>query len=160
MAAHVEEVVKKVRRRYWILRHLAAFGFNCNDLIMVYKSMIRSVIEFASVVYHSLLTADQAAQLERLQRQALVCVYGSGESYSVMLAKAGIEKLSERRENACLKFAKKCIGGKFSSWFPRKEGREGLRTVRPYKESFARCDRLKNTPIFYMRRKLNEEAAD
>ena len=37
------------------------------------------------------------------------------------------------------------------------DARRKTRNQNPYKEEYARCERLKKTPIFHMRRQLNEE---
>ena len=69
---------------------------------------------------------------------------------------AGVTTLRERRIQACDKFAKKCLGsGRFSKWFPVRTGRASARRGEVFTEEFARCDRLKNSPLFYMRRRLN-----
>ena len=65
--------------------------------------------------------------------------------------------MRERRVTACDKFAAKCLGStRFSGWFPLKvQGRAGMRKGEAYVEEHARCNRLLNTPIFFMRRRLN-----
>ena len=80
---------------------------------MVYKSNIRSCIEFCSVVYHSLLTGDQAARIEGLQYQALKCIYGVGESYRSLRERAGLDLLGERREKISDRFMDKSLRGGF-----------------------------------------------
>ena len=45
---------------------------------------------------------------------------------------------------------------RFSAWFPKKVGvRAASRVKEVYQETFARCDRLRNSPVHYMRRCLN-----
>jgi hypothetical protein len=156
VTAHIDSVVKKTRRKLWILRHLRAFGFSETELVEVYTSIIRAGIEFSSVVYHSMLTGEQVKTLERLQYQSLKCIFGLQLSYRAVLEAANLQPLSERRELACEKFAKKCVNGKYSHWFPLKQRRPGLREQKIYLEQYARCDRLRNTPVFYMRRLLNK----
>ena len=69
---------------------------------------------------------------------------------------AGVTTLWERQAKACDKFANKCLGTeRFSGWFPLKGGRPGSRGKEKFKEDFARCNRLRDSPIFYMRRRLN-----
>ena len=153
--AQVDNIVEKVRRRFWVLRHLRSFGLNESELVNVYKSTVRSVIEFTSVVYHSMLTQEQCLEIERLQMQALKCIFGMQYSYRSLLEKTGLESLEERRIAAVDKFAKKNLEGKFSHWFPLREARRGLRNENIYLEEHARTERLKNTPVFYMRRRLN-----
>ena len=152
---HIDAMVVKARRRLWVLRHLRHFGMEENKLVEVYKMNIRSIIEYCSVVYHSLLTKEQAMKVERLQYRALKCIYGMDNSYRALLEKTGIEKLEDRREAACIKFAEKARAGKFEHWFPKRNVSRTLRGGRVYLEENARCDRLKNSPLFYMRRRLN-----
>jgi hypothetical protein len=154
MAAQVDEITKKVRRRLWVLRHLKSYGFNERELVKVYCSVIRPCIEYCSVVYHSMLTQEQEEALEHLQQQALKCIYGYSQSYRVQKERAEIQSLKERREEAVEKFALKSVGGKYSSWFPPRDTRL-VRNGNRYREDYARCDRLKNSPLFYMRRVLN-----
>ena len=79
--AHVRATVSKARRRLWILRPLIRFGFSQQELVKIYKSMIRSVVEYCSTVFHFLLTEEESDTLERCQYQALKCTYGFGKSY-------------------------------------------------------------------------------
>ena len=66
-----------------------------------------------------------------------------------------MEALSVRREAAIVRFATKCAEGSFSHWFPLNERGGRTRKALKYREDYARCDRLKNSPIYYMRRALN-----
>ena len=139
---------------------MKSFGFDQAELVSVYKSQIRSVIEYCSVIYHGLLTGEQTACLERLQYQALKCIFGYGESYRFLLEKAQLEELKERRLKAVDKFTEKCLAGEYRRWFPENPGVRSTRGRRKYLEEFARCDRRRNSPIFYMRRRLNEKEQD
>ena len=68
-----------------------------------------------------------------------------------------IESLQKRRERLTQKFAEKTAKmPRFADWFKKKKyDRVGLRRELTYEEDFARTDRLKNSPVFYMRRVLN-----
>jgi hypothetical protein len=155
--AHVEQIIKKTRRRYWVLRHLKNCGFDERELVLVYQSLVRSVIEYCSNVYHSMLTLDQSKALERLQFQALKCIFGYADnSYRSLLEKSGLQTLEERREAAVDKFTEKCLKGRFAGWFPLNQVEKVTRVTKKYQEKYARCDRLKNSPLYYMRRRLNE----
>ena len=64
--------------------------------------------------------------------------------------------LRERRIQLTDKFANKCLGSsRFSHWFPQVNGRRSGRCHERYEEKFAKCDRLKNSLLFYMRHRLN-----
>ena len=69
---------------------------------------------------------------------------------------AGVTTLRQRRIELCDKFAQKTANNpRFHHWFPKNKPARKSRHSLPYREEFARCDRLKNSPLFYMRRRLN-----
>ena len=148
---------KRFRRQYWTLFHLRRAGFSSEELAKVYRTVMLPVADYCQVVYHSMITDEQDQLIERLQSKALKCIYGPYLSYAEMREKAGVTTLRQRRIAACDKFAEKAAASsRFSGWFPLKQaGRAAGRTREKYKEEYARCNRLKNTPIFYMRRRLN-----
>ena len=104
-----------------------------------------------------MLTDEMDLELERLQDRALSCIYGGNISGRRMRAKAQLETLRQRRIDHCDRFAQKCLKNpRFAKWFPTNTARRSSR--RPgtqYQETYARCDRLKNSPVFYLRRRLN-----
>ena len=143
-----------------MLRNLKRSGFNTGELLTVYKTMIRPVADYAAVVYHSSLTDEQDERLERLQNQALKCIYGPFNSARKLRREAGIQSLRLRRITLCDKFVKKALTNpRFQHWFPLKSGRMSNRlrkqAAAPYLEEKARCDRLYNSPLFFFRRRLN-----
>ena len=141
-----------------MLRNLKINGFNTEELIQVYKTMLRPVVDYGSVVYHSSLTDKQDELLDRLQTQALKCIFGPGLSAREMRARAALPTLRARREELCDKFANKCLGNDyFKHWFPEKTTRRSSRRpdAEKYIEKTARCKRLFNSPLYYFRRRLN-----
>ena len=155
--AHVEGIRRSFRGRYWLLIHLKQHHFTEDELLVAYRSIIRPIAEYCSVVFHSMLTDQQDEQIERLQSTALRYIYGLGMTYEQMRQKSGLQTLRNRRVAACDKFAAACASSpRFCHWFPENIGRRrSSRHHAPYLEQYARCDRLKNSPIFYMRRRLN-----
>jgi hypothetical protein len=157
VSAHVLELVKKARRRYWVLRHLQSYGFSQAELVQVYKSLIRSVLEYCGVVFHSMLTEELSDLLERVQYQALKCIYGyTGDSYRALRELSGLATLKERRLASIDRFVDKCLNGRFAEWFPLRNITRNTRMTRPYEERYARCDRLKNSPLYFIRKRLND----
>ena len=67
----VEVLCRRFCSRTWALRDLRKAGLNENDLLKVYKSTIRPVIEYSSVIYHPMLTGEQANYIEKQQTRAL-----------------------------------------------------------------------------------------
>ena len=131
-------------------------GLKEKELAQVYRTCLLPVLDYCNVVYHSLLTDEQDQRIERLQAAALRSIYGHEVPYSKMRQLAEVTTLRQRRLEACDKFAKKNITGKFSRWFPyRPIGRPGNRGGELFLEERARCNRLRDSPIFYMRRRLN-----
>ena len=110
------------------------------------------------VVYHSSLTDEQDELLDRLQNQALRCIYGPKISGRKMRSLADITTLRARREILADKFASKCCANpRFVHWFPLKTTRSSSRSAKKteiYKEEKARRNRLHNSPLYYFRRRL------
>ena len=156
---HVRETVSKVRRRFWILRHIKHHGLTEEELLAVYCSILRSVLEYACVVFGPMLSQENEEDLERVQSQSLKIIYGFNKSYGQILASTGVQTLKERRDIAIRKFAVKSLEGSYSHWFPLNE-RGRSRHSKKFREDFARCDRHKNSPIFAMRRVLNDMYTD
>lgn len=156
VSKHVQELVKNIRRRYWSLRHLQKLGFSEEELVKVYKMSILPIADYCCPVYHSLLTDLQDQALEKAQIGALRCIFGYKLSARKLREKASLSTLRSRRVELTDKFAYKCLGNpRFRAWFPEKVGRQSARAGEKYVEEFAKCERLKNSPIFYMRRRLN-----
>ena len=156
MAAQVSSIQKKYRSRLWILRHLAHCGLSKPDLLRVYQSIILPCHDYCSVVYHSSLTSLQSDQLERLQSQALKSIYGYEHSYRSLLELTGLKTLRDRREARCNRFAVKAASNpRYSRWFPRAEQQRALRRRPQFAEFRARTQRLYSSPIFDLRRRLN-----
>ena len=158
MWAQVEAVKRNIRSRYWTLRNLKKSGFTEEELVTVYTTIIRPVADYCCVVYHSSLTDEQSEQLERLQSHALKCIYGPGLSARKMREMADITTLAARREAMADKFALKLSRDPlFADYFPLKTTRSSGRSgnTEMYLERKARCDRLKDSPFFYFRRRLN-----
>ena len=102
-----------------------------------------------------MLTDEQDELLDNLQNHALRLIYGANLSGRRMREMAGITTLRERRIDHCDKFASKCVNSeRYSTWFPLNGGRS-TRGSLPYKETYARCSRLYDSPLYYMRRRLN-----
>ena len=100
--AHCEYIIKKTNRRLYALRKLKKSGVPSSDIVVVYCTVIRTMIEYASVVFAN-LSQTLSNELERVQKRALSIIYPS-YSYTDALSIAGIQNLSSRREEACNKF--------------------------------------------------------
>ena len=158
MHAQVEAIRKKFRCAYWTIFHLHKAGFTQDELAQVYRTTIRPSADYCQVVYHSLLNDEQDQIIERLQSKTLKCIYGPKIPYAKMRQMADVPTLRQRCIDACDRFDEKCIDSpRFTKWFPLndRERRSNRGAGEKYLEEFARCDRLKNSPIFYFRRRMN-----
>ena len=81
-----------------MLRHLKRAGVPASNLVKIYMSLVRPIIDYSSVVYHSLLTKGEENVLEDLQKKALRIVFGFKNSYEECLEKRGVPTLKIRRE--------------------------------------------------------------
>ena len=108
--------------------------------------------------YGPMLTKEMSDELESIQKRACKLIFGWDSSYKELLEENKIESLEERRKKLILNFAVKTQKNpRFKDWFPEKEY-EGLnlRKEKKYQELFARTERLKKSPLYHMRRALNE----
>ena len=143
-----------------LLRKFSSFGASWDDLKNIYILYIRSLLEQSCSVWHSGLTEENAQDLERVQKSALrLILKESYKSYENALNILEIESLKERRESLCLDFAKKCLKNpKMKGLFPNNKKVHPMETR--FEEFFevnhAKTERLKNSPIIYMQKLLND----
>ena len=74
-SAHIESIRKNVRGKYWLLLHLRRNGFDADDLLKVYKTIVRPSAEYCAPAFHSMMTDRQDQQVERLQATAFYGTY-------------------------------------------------------------------------------------
>ena len=108
-ASHCGSIIKKANRRLHALRVLKNCGLPMQDLLAVYCSLIRSILEYASIVFANLPQYLSNA-LENIQKSALGIIVPS-MSYCQALHLIGLPSLQERRESACMRFISKISPG-------------------------------------------------
>ena len=101
-------ITNKAYKRLWILKRLKQMGASNSVLINVYSKQVRSVLEYASVVWSSSLTQENITSIERVQKSAFAVILGSRyNTYEEACRKLNMETLIKRREKLSLKFATK-----------------------------------------------------
>ena len=126
----------------------------------IYKTFIRSRLEYASTLWHSSLTVANRSDIERIQKSAMKVIFKEDyQGYQRSLNILKMENLHDRREKLCLRFAKKCLKQeRMSVMFPKNNNRSTVKIRN--KESFhvnkANTERYKNSAIPFLQRKLNE----
>mgnify|MGYP003525724264 FL=1 len=148
---HVDYIITKASKRFYVLCQLKRSGV-CNlDIIAVYCSLIRSVVEYASPVWHSGLTKNQSDLIEGVQKRCLRIIYPD-LSYSVAIQLAGLELLSVRREAACRNLFSeiKKPGHILNKLLPLSDVKNvRTRDNYPYKTPISKTDRIKKSLLVY-----------
>ena len=160
--SHINNLSKKMRAKTWALTKLRKAGLPEDRLVRAYKGLIRPTVEYAVPAWGSMVTAQQAALLEKQQVQALKNIFGPGLSAQKLRKKADIDLLSKRRRANCLSFAKKNImNERCRDWFVKRPmpnyARRSTTNYPEYEIPFARTDRFKNSPKNYLISLLNSE---
>ena len=107
---NTEYVTKRGYNKFWMLRSLKNHGASISELKDIYCLHLRSILEYAALVWHSGLTLENKASIERVQKSALAIILGKRYiNYGNALSTLNLERLCARRENLCLKFAKKSL---------------------------------------------------
>ena len=144
----------------WMIRRLKPLGASRDELIEIFRTQIRCLLEFAVAAWNPGLTKAQVNQIERVQKCALAIILEKEYiSYSHALETVELETLSDRRLELCIKFAQKSQKHpKFSKWFciNENEGMETRSIKTTLKPVQHRTDRYGKSPLAYLTRLLND----
>ena len=159
VSLHVTKMCEKFRARLWGFRRLKLAGLPISDLLKIYTTVLRPILEFACVTFGPMLTNELSDTVERLQLKVLKIAYGLHVSYNAALTASGQKTLKTRRNDLLRKFALKTVkNGRYSEkWFPlARSTQHETRFPKRYLEQNSRTERLYKSPLFTMRRLLNE----
>ena len=152
------------RLQLTILHKAAKFSSNLQDLVVIYKTFIRSKLEQSASVWHSSLSKCNVFDLERVQKSALrVILKEKYKDYKNALLTLNIESLYDRRESICLKFAKKGLKlEQFKKLFPIQKSSHCMekRSSNKFIVNSARTERYSRSSIPSMQRILNSYEKD
>ena len=160
-AAHCDYICQKAFSKLWMLRRLKPLGATTEELLEVYQTQIRSILEFAVAAWNPELNKTQINQSERVQKCAFAIILGDKYlNYTNSLKKLKMKLLSERRHDLCLNFAVKSLKHeKYSSWFCKNSTQSiNTRSKKPtLKPVQARLGRFEKSPLSYLTGLLNEK---
>jgi hypothetical protein len=94
---HVDYICKKVSKRIYFIRLLKRAGISSHDILQVYYSIIRSVLEYACEIWHPGLNKCQTNQLEYIQKRIIKMIYPN-TPYDDAIIEHKIPTLAERRD--------------------------------------------------------------
>ena len=158
--AHCDSICQRAYSRLWMLRRLKPLGASTDELKEVYEKQIRCILEFAVAAWGPGLNKSQMNQLERVQKCAVAIILDENyRNYNYALKKLQMKTLGERRQDLCVKFAKKSLKHeKYSNWFCKADNPTvNTRSVKPVlKPVQARLNRFLKSPLSYLTSLLNE----
>ena len=157
---NTENITIKAYKRLWILKRLKQMGASTATLIDVYTKHVRSVLEFAAVVWSSSLTKENSMTIERVQKSAFSVIIGSRyQTYEEACGNLNMETLAMRREKLCLKFATKSFNHSIhKQWFVQYQDDTITRSQKPYLNPVqGRTERLLKSAIPYLTNLLNKK---
>ena len=155
---NTRELCKKAYVRITLLTRLKYAGAEIPDLVRIYTTFIRCLLEYCCVVWHSSLTLAQSESIERVQKTSLRIILGNEyENYQQALEHCCLEKLKSRRETLCLRFGKKCVkSAKHQHLFPLNPPVEvNLRRRELYQVNRTRTERYRSSTLPYIQSLLN-----
>ena len=80
---HVDNIVKKAGKRIYMLYQLKRAGVNQADLITIYISVVRPVVEYACPVWNTNLPIYLSDNIEMIQKRAVRAIF-PGMSYTTI----------------------------------------------------------------------------
>ena len=152
-------IIKNANKMMKMLHIASKFTRNRSHLGNIYKTFIRSRLEYASTLWHSSLTVANRNDIERIQKSAMkVILKQDYPGYEESLKILKIESLQERRDRLSLRFAKKCLNhDKFSNMFPRNQSTVRSRCKEKYLVNMANTERYRQSALPFLQRKLNDD---
>ena len=158
--ANCENIIRKVTKRMQMLVKCHSFGASNSEMVILWISFCRSVLEQSCVVWDSSLTVENISDLERLQKSFCKLVLNNEfESYETCLDKLNLQKLSERRKELTLKFAKNALKNQTMKdiFLENKKSHDMVtRKAEKWDNKFANTERLKKCGILKMISLLND----
>ena len=154
-------LVRMANQKMRLLHKFSKFTKNKSHLMHIYKSQVRSSLEYCSTVWHSSLTQTDCSDIERVQKAAMKVIMGTRyQGYQEALKFMEIDSLKERRVKMALNFAKKSLRlDIFSSLFPLNENVHQMKTRNPerYVIKNGNTDRMKRSAVPFLQRLLNDD---
>ena len=147
--AHVDTIVSKARKRVFTIYQLKRAGIRQCDLLRVYVSVIRPVLEYACPVWHTSLPMYLSDHIETIQKRCLRTIF-PGYSYDEARSISNLPTLFERRTKLCQSYFRKMQNAnhKLHKLLPKQRSIPyGLRTYNTLPVPLARTDRFRRSLI-------------
>ena len=153
-------LIKKVNARMQLIQKVWSFGSTLHEMVGLWKTFCRSILEQTCVVWDSGLTNQNSEDLERTQKTFVKLIMeGDYKNYTSSLRFLNLETLENRRKKLLVNFAKNSIvDGHFRDLFPKRTKTHSMETrkLEKYTVFHAITERYKSSPILTMQRMLNQ----
>ena len=160
---HVSYILKIVYGRLWAVSRLKSAGVSDQDILHFFNVKIRSVLEYCTPVYTSMLTEENISDIERVQKITLKVILNDRyTSYDDACKTLITSPLQSRRRELALNFALKCLkSDQHKHIFTQRTSLYyQLRKIKSFEEPYCKTERYKSSPVPYLTRLLNEHFAD
>jgi hypothetical protein len=148
----MDYICGKASKRVYFLTLLKWAGYSPEDILHVFTSVIRSVVEYSCEVWHPGLTQGQARCIEHIQKRAVQIAYPDLD-YLDALRAAGLDALGFRREKCCKTLYENISkpSHKLHHLLPKcRKVATNLRKLKPCEPFKCRTERFKNSPINHL----------
>ena len=154
--SHIATTIRKANKRLYLLRLCKRAGLKTPELLSMYTSLIRSILEYCCIVFHSSLPEYLHNDLERIQKRAMTIIFPD-LTYAQSLDSAKMKSLYDRREAQCEKMFRAILNEnhKLHSLLPKSRALTyTLRNVGKLPQIRTRTQRYFNSFVPYCLRKL------
>ncbi len=145
---NISKICAKASTRLHFLKLLKRAGMPTNELLTYYKTVIRPVMEYGSIVWQANITEDQAHRLGAIQRRAERIIYCNNvQTEQLTPVKTRFDLHAKHFFNSLL-LPTNCLHDLLPAARHR-EVTEKLRTVSTLPCLFARTERYKRSFLLY-----------
>ena len=159
---HIAYILKTAYRRLWAISRLKAAAVSDDDILFFFQMKIRSVLEYSSPAFNSMLTVENISDIERVQKIVLKVILDTKYlNYDQACQILKTESLQSRRKSLALKFALKAVKSDHHKHLfkQRKSTYYKLRNLKSFEVPFCHTERYKNSPVPYLTELLNDHYA-
>ena len=122
-------LIRKFYARLQLLKKVAAFTSDKNELKQIYTTFCRGILEHSCEVWGNNLTEENKEDLERCQKVALRLISPNYKSYYLTLQEFSLETLEQRRQKLSLRMAKQFLEHKnMKPLFPLHQKEHNMQT--------------------------------
>ena len=94
---HIDYIINKASKRIFCISQLIRARVSESDIVIIYSSIVRSILEYCCEVWHAGLSSRQSRDIERIQKRCLRIIFPQ-QTYTEALTLCGLERLDCRRE--------------------------------------------------------------